>query len=600
MLYFMVTWFLLAIVCCTIGTGLLTDLNLQAFPKLSDRAIVATWLGVVLLSVTLLAISLLLPLTPWVGLAVAGLWCSVSCLRQGPRSQLRQLGQLLRSKGWIWLGLAAIAATVTNSPVVWHDTGYYHYSVLQWLGQYGSVPGIALLFNNLAFTSAWFALGAPLNPAALNAQASAVTNGFILWLGLCHAVLVWPRVWQRRGTLADHFIALYLLAALLIACFTSPLHSITVSPSPDGMMLFFIGIVAWAMLQTATPPLIVQSIAPAADPLLIDPWADRPSDPSGVDRAKVDHSDPRLVALVLAAGTVTMKLTALPVLAIGLMFYLWQRPFRWADRWVGLAAMVAVVLPLLSASLVTSGCPLYPSSLLCLDVPWSPTAQKLTQVAQGTHGWTTWYGPPPTGVHPWLWALWNWVMSSPKEQMTALSIVLALVGAVYLWKRTDPKSVRSELWVSALGVVGIAFIMATSPFFRFSVPYILVLLALVSAVWLHRWPGRFWQMAFPPNLSNPAPIVLFIAAFVTTIGLKNAAGWQILLPPQMKNDSQIVVRQMNGILYFAPKSGDIIEDPNQQKDMCWAAPLPCAYEIPKDVYLRDPQQGIGGGFVRRR
>ncbi|MBD2325662.1 hypothetical protein [Alkalinema sp. FACHB-956] len=599
MLYFIVTWFLLAIVSCTIGIGLLTDLNIPAFPKEGDRAIVATWLGIVLLSATLLATSLVLPLTPWVGLAIAGLWCSVSLLRPQPRSHLRHLWQHLRPHGGLLLGLAAIAAISTNGQVLWHDTGYYHYSVLQWLGQYGSVPGIALLFNNLAFTSAWFALGAPLNPAALNAQVSAVTNGFILWLSLCHASLVWPRLWQRRASLADHFIALYLLAALPIALFTSPLKSITISPSPDGMMLFFIGTVAWAILQTATPE-------PTPTPSLLDPWDDRPpADPADsrpADSRPADSrpADSRLIALVLAAGTVTMKLTALPVLAIGLAFYLWQRPFRWGDRLVGLATMVAVLLPLVSASIVTSGCPLYPSSALCLDLPWSPTAQKITQVAQGTHGWTTWYGPPPSGVHPWLWAMWNWFISSPKEQITAIAILLALVGTVYLWKHTDTKSVRSELWVSALGVVGIGFIMATSPFFRFSVPYILVLLALISAVWLHRWPGRFWPPALSWSHQPPTAIVLFIAAVVTAIGLRNAAGWQILLPPQIRNDSQIVVQQTNGIIYFAPKSGDIVDGPDKNKDMCWAAPLPCAYEIPDDVYLRDPQRGIAGGFVRRR
>jgi hypothetical protein len=36
-----------------------------------------------------------------------------------------------------------------------------------------------------------------------------------------------------------------------------------------------------------------------------------------------------------------------------------------------------------------------------------------------------------------------------------------------------------------------------------------------------------------------------------------------------------------------------------QKDMCWAAPLPCAYYIAPEVQLRQPDRGIAGGFIRK-
>jgi hypothetical protein len=37
-----------------------------------------------------------------------------------------------------------------------------------------------------------------------------------------------------------------------------------------------------------------------------------------------------------------------------------------------------------------------------------------------------------------------------------------------------------------------------------------------------------------------------------------------------------------------------------QTKQCWLAPLPCTEDIlPSDRRLRDPDEGIGGGFVRR-
>ena len=36
------------------------------------------------------------------------------------------------------------------------------------------------------------------------------------------------------------------------------------------------------------------------------------------------------------------------------------------------------------------------------------------------------------------------------------------------------------------------------------------------------------------------------------------------------------------------------------KGLCWAAALPCAFELQEDIKLRDPDRAIKAGFVRKK
>jgi hypothetical protein len=595
MLYFLNLWLFLLPCCGLLGGYLLVRLERSPDVSLRNWTIASLWLGLLSWAVVFLALSLYRPLSLGLGVWVMGLGSGLCLLDGKLRRQVRwgfaNLGRRQVLGGaLVMIALAAwIAQTVT-----WHDTGYYHYSAIEWFRDFGSVPGIALLFKNLGFTSSWFALAAPFNPEFAQARVTAGLNGLALLIAMAHWGLAahdWSRGVEKLG---DRLAIMFYTLAIPICLVMKPLSLILISPSPDLPVFLLVGAVAWGMAWEENIP--NQSVAAMAGGSAVDVA------PMGL------VNKPRLLPVALAAGAVSLKLTALPLLLFSALYYLLRSGSVGILRRGFTAGAIALLflLPLMASSLVTSGCPLYPSAVMCLDLPWSPTAQSVQDVAAGTHGWTTWYGTPPQGMPAWLWALQRWLTTDRSELITGLLIVGAILWVgIQLLRQAKRRQMAGEgqnrwsqapveLWIAGLGLFGIAFLMVTTPFFRFSVAYIVLLLAvgasnlnlplagLTNALNLRRW-------AMPGAIALVIPVVL--------LSLQRQHFANLVMPPPMRS-TQVVQRQTNGITYFAPASGDI---PNtQDKDMCWSAPVPCTYDISKDVYLRDPSLGLAGGFVRDR
>lgn len=576
MLYFIAVWILLLVACCIIGTALLHRLNANQFERIGDRCIAAIWLGIVVKAIVLLALSLLLPLSPWVGIGTVLGLCAPSLWLHAVRIQL---GTIRRKLSWRllmgFLVLALAIAAFTARPVTWIDTGLYHYSVIRWLSQFGTVPGVALLFQNFGFTSSWFAFAAPLNAELFDGRVSSVTNGFAFLVAAVHFGIGLSHSLKRQARPSDWFILCFLGVVLPAIVGYSLLAVILVSPSPDIPVILLVGVVAWALL------VICQS-SPGSD-----------------SEAKHNRFSNQAVPLILTIGAVTFKLSAIPLLLSTSLFCIWGRK-DWLPRVVGSGALIALlVFPMLMASLITSGCPLFPSSAFCLDLPWSPATQELARVAKDTHGWVSWYGSPPSGVHPWLWAIWYWFnfdQLASQNRITTLLIVVALICAIYIVRTTLKNRPRwGQFWMVTSGTIGVAFFMLTAPFFKFMFPYLILFWATASAVWLEKQFGQTF-----PLLDNKlfawycsSKLHRTVSAFFMSLVLLSSLGLghvqsRLLLPPRLK-EVPVVKKQVNDITYFSP-------DP--PRELCWAIELPCAFEIEPEVRLRDPERGLGGGFVR--
>ena len=609
MLYFLLSWCLLLGVSLLLGSVVFADLRPGRLDRLLDRVLIAIWLGLGVTAIVLLLVSFVTPLSPVVGLALfvtviirsAVQWHDLKAAIVPETSSVAlQISPIQVSKrALLGAGLVAVGlAAWLDRPVVWNDTGYYHYSLIQWLGTYGTVPGLSLLFNNLGFTSAWFAVATPFNPVMFEGRAVAVMNGFAFLLLLGQwaiAVRSILQQGQQQPRLADYFSVIWGALLIPVTLFMKPLSEILISPSPDLPVTILVGAIAWVML-------LVGNEKPGFKPI---------------------ESRDRLIPVMFAIMAVSFKLIALPLLPITLLFALWRQPMRvWLMT--GLVTLCGL-LPLIVGNLITSGCPLYPGNVLCLDLPWTPSRSAIAQVAQGTHGWTTWYGTPPPGANPWLWSLGAWWSSSSKEKITAIGIILALVSTLgvmgmgvigrsgfKLKTLTHKLDFCPELWVSLMGVLGISFVMLTSPFFRFSVPYILTLLAISGAVVGSKVSSKVGSKAGtdrrsmhsktePPSKNNRSEKIgrggavgLLLVALCLVLHRST-----LLLPPPMVFSSTWITRTTNGIEYFAPQSGDVQQETVAHKDMCWTAPIPCAYSIAPSVHLRDADRGLAGGFVRK-
>ena len=599
MFYLIFGWLLLGLISSVVG-DILLSIVVHKPSTLSnrDRSLISLWLGVGTLSLGLLSVSLVMPLTPALGSVLAALVLAIGAFR-------KQFGAI----GWHWTTRQVVTFIVTivgvaawcNRPIVWLDTGYYHYSLIQWLGTYGTVPGLALLFNNLGFTSSWFALTTPFNPVMLAGKPLALTNGFafLLLLGQGYSGVMGLQG-QRR--LADWFNVAWCALLIPLILFLDPLSKILRSPSPDLPVTILVGVIAWVILRLSS-----------------EASADRTTaDLTAADRTATNLTSEGFLAIrsipwALALIAVTFKLIALPLLPVTFLFAIWRQSY---SAWIRtIATGILILSPMVLGNLITSGCPLFPGHVLCLDLPWSPTIASLNGAAISTHGWTTWYGTPPPGANPWLWSLGQWFMSSSKEKITALGIGLGVLVAGWMVIRSaiGQKSAQKigqksrdrvgDLWVCGIGFLGLAFIMATSPFFRFSAPYILVLLAiglarLLDSKWGKRRSGSVnSDINFDLNqrISKPA-LIISLALVMLCISLERR---NLLLPPSMSFSSIWVTKETNGIVYRSPKSGDVVQEKVVHKDMCWTAEIPCSYGISADIHLRDPVRGIGGGFVRR-
>lgn len=69
----------------------------------------------------------------------------------------------------------------------------------------------------------------------------------------------------------------------------------------------------------------------------------------------------------------------------------------------------------------------------------------------------------------------------------------------------------------------------------------------------------------------------------------------LILPPQLQipKHTELLKRQTNDIKYLVPQH-------TSGEDQCWAAELPCTPNLTyEDIKLRDPEHGIGAGFIRK-
>ncbi|MBF2047376.1 MAG: hypothetical protein IGS54_08435 [Elainella sp. C42_A2020_010] len=562
MLYSISVWTILLIGCYGIGLGLLNGLRAYPVARLGDRAVMAVWLGILALALALLTTGLFLPLSPWVGGSFFLGFLLLALRSKSTRSEVATFYRQIST--WqivIYFGVAIAIAAFVSQPVIWEDTGLYHYSVIRWLAEFGTVPGIALLFANFGFTSAWFAFAAPLNPDVLAARASTVANGLIFLLAVLQFGLSLFRIWHKQSQLTDGWIVICYSCILPIILATDFMSIILISASPDIPALFLVIATAWTILLTET----------------------------AANETQEYTKNNQTVSLFLAIGAFSIKLTALPLLFVTGLWFIFRyslNPFnpRWLLHQIAIAALFGLLLvPFFLSGIITSGCPLYPSGAFCLDLPWSPDLETSESIAKSTHGWISWYGTPPEGVSPLAWALGHWFKEFGNKVMVAL-IVSTIAAAIYLLVGKNRHRVVSR-WLIALAVTGIVFFLFTAPFNRFVLPYLFIVPALAISTYLQSSKASEFLGHLKISVPFFATGLVTAAVLFSVLSVRKDYTRFIVPPPLMQIDA--VQKQVNDVRYFSPPG----------KELCWAVELPCAYTA-KGVKLRDPAQGIQAGFIR--
>lgn len=604
MIFLMTAWSLLLIFSFWIGAALLEISKETVFKRIGDRFVISVWLGIIVIANMLLAISLFSRLTILIlSLLLVSLVLFSIVLNRG--NQIKCL-VVFFSPGMMagWVALLAGISFVATQIVVWFDTGGYHFGLIKWLSHYGAVPGLALIYYGFGYTSSWFALASPFNDWLLDGRAGAVTGGFAFLMMILHFWIAINRIVSLRGKFEDWFLAVSSLLAMAVIT----RYEIYVSPSTDLPVIILTIVTAWTIL--------IISRARAL----------------GASETGSGKEDSGVIPLIFAAGAFSIKASALPLLAVATAFYLLLRKISLGRAMRVVAIVLIILLPFFAVQTVTSGCLLYPSSWLCLDLPWVVGADKIKAVSEQIVKAAQWDTITPPGG-----ASWRWLLQWPRREVfQAALILLGLLSFALSFKKLRGGALRWAKWPVGVGISGFLYTLILGPTWRYSLGYLSIIAGLFISLNCHE---RFvaWQkghLGLRKIFSSAAISVFILFALAVTIPslslmVNNLSAFnslrprlheavrkgditadlydqpRILLPPKIVNfwlrtdnpqkfvfsvfDLELAQIRVNDIHLYKPKNGY----------QCWDAPLPCSQMLTYEgIRLRDPTRGIGGGFAR--
>lgn len=589
------------------GLALMGWISPGIYDHVPRYLLLSVWVGLLSYAVILLGLSLLWPLSLPLGITVA---IAGSCASLALPHTRVSLYQSYHPLSW-WhglgcLGLGGLASLyahrtmVSLTPSV-YDLGLYHFGLIQWLADYGSVPGLGLIHQRFAFTSAWFSLAAIFNHGALEGRVYSFLGGLGLWLFLLQFSLTLFKL--KRGvpeTSAERMDWFNL----------------------SFLVLVLPAILRWEMPVTATPdfPVILLTLLIVqVGNLLIARRKSLPQEPM-----------PTGILVFLAAGTVALKLSAFPLLIAALALQGYLGSWQWKKMQLLKVGMLALV-PLLiwfMVNLITSGCIAFPALPVCLPVSWGLTAKDAATMTQAIREWAQWSGARPDNGDFWLI---HWLgYEGEAAFLTLWTMVAVLMGFRLGYGRQ-----QQPLWIASVALVGMTFVLISAPTLRFGLGYFVLVPSLMTAelccrrsplagfsviilAWLAmdlwmgisqwRWAfilvvlamnGLVWWLKLPGT--SKGVLVLGISFFaIYTVNLLTET---VYLAPYVDLDQQqggdrwwrptplpvvpLVQHQTETFSYVKPAQGDT----------CWNAPLPCTPNLSRNtVELRDTNIGFKTGF----
>ena len=336
-----------------------------------------------------------------------------------------------------------------------------------------------------------------------------------------------------------------------------------------------------------------------------------------------------LLPFFLAIGAVTMKLSALPLLLVSLIFCcFYDRKFRMSNIVVAGGTVLIFLVPLISVNVVASGCPLYPSPTFCTDLPWSVGENKARQMTAVIRRWAQWAGPKPEDATSLNWIV-PWL--GIRKEATFLILLSVLSGFMVSLKLMRAK-LQGKNYILGIAFLGTALMLYSAPSTRFGLGFLIVLPALMGALivqanmtfgtllflvctavfsfltapvdsstiilviilllYIGFISGKFIRQEQRVVLLIGLPLALLLICLVPSRRILYAAESDVdrsLVPPAIEalTAEELVEVEAGNFTYYKPA----------KRDQCAASALPCTpYLTRRPVCLRDENSGLGSGF----
>ena len=577
MLVMLVAWSFLAAVTLPLGMFVMVCTG-----NPSPTTAHAVWVGLAVQILVLHLLALIAPLYPaaWVLMPTIGALAAVATHRE-----LAVVVHQWRHVVAVRLGaiaiLSLVIAYIAAGPITLYDSGLYHIQWIRWLARSGIVPGLGLLEQRFGIPSDWFAFAAALDAGALQGRMAACANAYLVLLVTIQAAFCCARVVSGRGVPGD----VLLTAGFSLLSFHAVLTDTIVSASPDLPVGVLTVVVGWLMAQDDVT--------------------------AGAERSRC------VLIVFLASMTVALKLSAAPMLVIAMLYCMWRLRRQSAALLILVATSAVAIAPTVWASVVLSGCPAFPMTVGCLDLPWTVPVEVANAVQEGVANFGRWYASPPTGTGPYDWIIPYFfhpgnTLNPPLVALAVLSTVVVLV--------TTGGARTSRLWILALALSNFVFVMIMGPDTRFCIgaiallfglalttvesslaflssfraagsvgPFLFAMLgavgllvfrvAIIDRTDVRRWEQQSYGHLFPFDLHRS-----ILDRFVLPVPLP------VIYGVTRANDGHIVSLE-KGL------SGDVVygKPPFFQ---CWGTNELCSAGIVAPLHFRVPSRGVAGGFIR--
>ncbi|MCX7755376.1 MAG: hypothetical protein N2117_09040 [Anaerolineales bacterium] len=424
--------------------------------------------GLVILTVLAQLVSLFMPMTAWLHLLLIAGALLLLAVRRIPRSILPGVlpcwpGVLAGVGGLVWvLTFLIVLENATHLPSN-PDTNLYHAQAIRWMETYPAVPGLGNLHGRLAFNSAWFVTNALFGMAFLGQGSFPLAAGLLALIALSF-------FWQ-------------------------------------GMMTLLAGQVSVSnLLKTGFLPLTFYALggelsSPGADlPVSLLVWV-----LTILWVEQVENEQPYHLPLMtlLAAFAVSVKLSALPLLAFPLLLARFQKRRLFTLGWI----TTLVLLPFVARNLVLSGYLVYPYPTVDLFAfDWKVPPERVEEDRQAVIAFARWVGPGQFDAPFQEWfPHWFSRQSLNRRVLFFAALLTPLAGLIVRFRPL-------RLWAGWLVVYGgVCFWFFSAPDFRFGYGFLLASLLLVSAIGFWMGVTRFPWLSRFLSFGGTALMLVYLA-----------------------------------------------------------------------------------------
>jgi hypothetical protein len=589
LIFYFVTFPIFVVSILFLGIGVLQNIgglgnsnntsNIKA-PLSFDIAFTSAWLGlsilagihsfVVLIIPLSMEISILILALPAIGLFNHPFRKAVTTLLSGLFKNQSSIFRLIRILVIMLLPIFFLGSEQT----ILFDTAYYHLPIARIFEEFGAIKGLVTLHINFGQISSWLVFGAPGTAGGELGWGSSIANTFICLLAAVQAAFALNHIVDGSRRLCDFIAGIGFPLVLLLAARWGMISSL----SPDVPAMLLAVVIAW---------------------LLSLSWG----------RQSI------FFAIPVAAFAMTIKLSALPIgLATGIAaLYVIRRESRVFI--LGVSLGLAIFVPFIWLSLVSTGCFAFPMSLTCFEFPWTPSIEQLSihtaTIIDAARGG----GRALPADTPIVTQFVTWASRDKSGAFIILSgLIGVLISTIIILRNlaNDKHHCTDEIAFFApyaLAVFGLIYVSTMAPTGRFAGGYTSVLVAIfvaitpklefhfrkLAAIWL--LPLGFATGIIALHITGPGGATREMVAEQVATGNFPDPGNGILLPKRLIPFDIHHPETSRLRKWRQSTQGSVKFTKATTTGECWAAPPPC---LPQGAQTQlkyiDPDHGIRGGL----